>query len=140
MKHLPPVIRVVGDSGSGKTTLIERLLPRLAARGLKVGVVKHAHHGLTLDQRGKDSWRIWRAGAPAVVVAAPDDVLVRQRREWSRVSEVLELLPRDVDCILLEGFTRVGAVLDVAVLADIAASTPPAAAEAAIIEALDGDG
>ena len=34
------VFGISGYSGSGKTTLIERVLPVLAARGLKVAVLK----------------------------------------------------------------------------------------------------
>ena len=54
-----------GWSGSGKTTLIERLVPRLAARGLTVSLVKHAHHSFDVDQPGKDSWRHRQAGCEA---------------------------------------------------------------------------
>ena len=46
---------IAGWSGSGKTTLIERLLPAITARGLRVSVVKHAHHDFDIDQPGKDS-------------------------------------------------------------------------------------
>ena len=77
------VITVQGPSGSGKTTLIERVVARLRARGLSVGVMKHAHEGLTLDRRGKDSQRFWTSGAQAVLVAGPDELFVRQRRSWS---------------------------------------------------------
>ena len=37
---------IAGWSDSGKTTLIERLIPLLMGRGLRVGVVKHTHHSL----------------------------------------------------------------------------------------------
>ncbi|MGE5103278.1 MAG: molybdopterin-guanine dinucleotide biosynthesis protein B, partial [Betaproteobacteria bacterium] len=48
------VFGFAGWSGSGKTTLIEALVPRLTARGLRVSLVKHAHHGFDIDQPGKD--------------------------------------------------------------------------------------
>ena len=57
------VFGFAGWSGSGKTTLIERLIPRLVARGLTVSLVKHAHHEFDIDQPGKDSWRHREAGA-----------------------------------------------------------------------------
>ncbi|HXT51259.1 MAG TPA: molybdopterin-guanine dinucleotide biosynthesis protein MobB, partial [Thermoanaerobaculia bacterium] len=57
------VVGVAGWSGSGKTTLLERVVPALVADGLSVVVVKHDAHGLALDVAGKDSDRLFRAGA-----------------------------------------------------------------------------
>src|SRR5471030_2947186 len=51
------VFGFAGYSGSGKTTLIEQLVPRLVQRGLRVSVVKHAHHDFDVDVPGKDSYR-----------------------------------------------------------------------------------
>jgi len=51
-----------GWSGSGKTTLIERVIPRLTGRGLKVSLIKHAHHRFEIDRAGKDSYRLRDAG------------------------------------------------------------------------------
>ena len=99
------VVSVYGPSGSGKTTLIERLIPRLAARGLRVGVIKHAHEGFALDPQGKDSWRVWQAGAQAVVLAGPQECFLRQRSDAS-LRHVLALMPQGLDCILIEGFAR----------------------------------
>ena len=101
---MPAVISVHGPSGSGKTTLIERLLPRLRSRGLKVGVIKHAHHDLTLDVEGKDSWRMWQAGAAAVAVASPHETFIRQRGPEPSLERLLALMPGELDCILVEGF------------------------------------
>lgn len=38
------VFGFAGYSGSGKTTLIEQIIPRLVMEGLRVSVIKHAHH------------------------------------------------------------------------------------------------
>jgi molybdopterin-guanine dinucleotide biosynthesis protein B len=62
------VFGFAGWSGSGKTTLVEKLIPRFTARGLRVSVIKHAHHGFDLDKPGKDSWRHREAGAPQVLM------------------------------------------------------------------------
>jgi len=59
-----------GWSGSGKTTLIEQLIPRLAARGLCVSLIKHAHHAFDIDQPGKDSYRHRHAGCAEVLVTS----------------------------------------------------------------------
>jgi molybdopterin-guanine dinucleotide biosynthesis protein B len=46
------VFGIAGYSGSGKTTLLEKLIPQLTSRGLKVSVIKHAHHGFDIDRPG----------------------------------------------------------------------------------------
>lgn len=100
---MPVIVGVHGPSGSGKTTLIEELIPRLKARGITVGVIKHAHEGLTLDTKGKDSWRLWQAGAEAVLVAAPQETMLRTRGSAS-LESLLTRLPEHVDCLFVEGF------------------------------------
>ena len=64
------VFGFAGWSGSGKTTLIERLIPALVERGLRVSLVKHAHHEFDVDQPGKDSWRHRNAGCTEVLVSS----------------------------------------------------------------------
>src|ERR1700704_986576 len=59
-----------GWSGSGKTTLIEHLIPRFVKRGLKVSMIKHAHHSFDVDQPGKDSYRHRQAGCSEVMVVS----------------------------------------------------------------------
>lgn len=96
-----------GYSGSGKTTLVERLIPALKLRGLRVSVVKHAHHNFDIDHPGKDTWRHREAGA-FEVVAASNRRLVLQR-EFEQPAEltvhhlIAEVYP-GVDWVLVEGF------------------------------------
>ncbi len=59
-----------GWSGSGKTTLIEQVIPRLADRGLRVSLIKHAHHRFDIDQPGKDSYRHREAGCSEVLITS----------------------------------------------------------------------
>ena len=97
-----PVLGIDGWSGSGKTTLLEGLLPRLRARGLRICVVKHDAHGLTLDREGKDSHRFTRAGAEVVALSSPGQTALLIQRELS-LDEILNGI-QGVDLILLEGF------------------------------------
>jgi molybdopterin-guanine dinucleotide biosynthesis protein B len=69
-----------GWSGSGKTTLIEQLIPRFVKRGLRVSLIKHAHHTFDVDQPGKDSYRHRHAGAT--------EVLVTSSRRWVLMHEL----------------------------------------------------
>jgi molybdopterin-guanine dinucleotide biosynthesis protein B len=97
-----------GWSGSGKTTLIERLIPLFVERGLKVSLIKHAHHTFEVDQPGKDSYRHRHAGCT--------EVLASSSRRWALVHELrgarepgfAELIERlsPCDLVLVEGFKR----------------------------------
>ena len=101
------VVGFAGYSGAGKTTLIEQLIPALKARGLRVSVVKHAHHGFDIDHRGKDSWRHREAGAFEVVVASSRRLaLVREyeAEQEPTVAMLVAELRHDVDWVLVEGF------------------------------------
>ncbi|MEO8344927.1 MAG: molybdopterin-guanine dinucleotide biosynthesis protein B [Betaproteobacteria bacterium] len=64
------VFGFAGWSGSGKTTLIEALIPLLVARGIRVSLIKHAHHSFDLDQPGKDSYRHRVAGSREVLISS----------------------------------------------------------------------
>ena len=46
----PAVLAVSGVHNSGKTTLLEKLLPVLRSRGLKVGVIKHGTRYLLTEE------------------------------------------------------------------------------------------
>ena len=101
------VVGFAGYSGAGKTTLIERLIPALKARGLRVSVVKHAHHNFDIDHPGKDSYRHRVAGAFEVVVASDRRLaVVREYEETLQptVHLLVAELRRDVDWVLVEGF------------------------------------
>lgn len=105
-RHLPPVIRITGaQSNVGKTTLVELLIPALVVRGLRVGTVKHTHHGFDLDRPGKDSYRHGTAGAVATVLVGPTDAAVLLRSgQRLELQEAVERVREDVDLILAEGF------------------------------------
>lgn len=101
------VVGFAGYSGTGKTTLVEQLIPQLRAQGLRVSVVKHAHHKFDIDHPGKDTFRHREAGAYEVVVASSRRLaLIRQwevPQELSVHALIAELDP-GVDWVLVEGF------------------------------------
>jgi len=100
------VVGFSGFSGSGKTTLVEGVIASLTLAGLRVSVVKHAHHDFDIDHRGKDSWRHRQAGAFEVVIAS--------RRRLAKIREfpvevqptVHQVLAELIECdwALVEGF------------------------------------
>lgn len=106
MKKIP-IVSIVGYSGSGKTTLVEKLIPELIRRGLRVATIKHNRHGFEVDREGKDSWRHRRAGAALTVLASPGKVAVMADTEGDPgLGELGERFIRDVDVILAEGFKK----------------------------------
>ena len=101
------VVGFAGYSGSGKTTLVERLIPVLRLKGLRVSVVKHAHHRFDIDHEGKDTFRHREAGAFEVVVAS--DKRLALMREFEQpvqlsVHQLIAELYDGVDWVLVEGF------------------------------------
>ena len=102
------VIGLAGWSGAGKTTLLTRLIPHFNAQGLRVSVIKHAHHQFDVDVPGKDSWVHRQSGAT--------EVLVSSSRRWALMHELRgaaeprlpELLAKmsPVDLVIVEGFKR----------------------------------
>lgn len=65
-----PLLGFAAYSGTGKTTLLEALLPKLTAAGLRIGLLKHAHHDFDVDKPGKDSYRLRKAGASQMLIAS----------------------------------------------------------------------
>src|SRR5689334_24748458 len=102
------VIGLAGWSDAGKTTLLTRVIPYLLNDGLRVSVIKHAHHAFDVDVPGKDSWKHREAGAA--------EVLVSSTRRWALMHELRgaaeprlpELLAKmaQVDLVVVEGFKR----------------------------------
>ena len=95
-----------GWSGSGKTTLIEKLIPLFVKRGLRVSLIKHAHHTFDVDVPGKDSYRHRHAGAAEILVTSSRRwVLMHELRgeaEPTFDEQVKHLSPCDL--LLVEGF------------------------------------
>ena len=98
-----------GFSGAGKTHLVERLIPALKLRGLRVSVVKHAHHKFDIDHPGKDTYRHREAGAFEVVVASDRRLaLIREFEQPAELSvhQLIAELYEGVDWVLVEGFKQ----------------------------------
>jgi len=100
------VFGFAGWSGSGKTTLIEKLIPRFTKRGLRVSLIKHAHHTFDVDKAGKDSYRHRHAGASEVLVTSSQRwVLMHELRgtpEPSFEEQLKHFSPCDL--VIVEGF------------------------------------
>lgn len=107
-KTLPVIGICAAGSNAGKTTLITLLIPELAKQGLRVSVIKHAHHQFDIDHKGKDSYQIREAGAVQTLIAS--------NKRWALMTELAQepdlgdllakLDNRYADLVLVEGFKQ----------------------------------
>ncbi|WP_049536021.1 bifunctional molybdopterin-guanine dinucleotide biosynthesis adaptor protein MobB/molybdopterin molybdotransferase MoeA [Vibrio harveyi] len=108
MKHTLniPILGFAAYSGTGKTTLLEALLPKLTDAGLRIGMLKHAHHNFDVDQPGKDSHRLRKAGASQMLISSRNRFALMTETPESE-SEFDYLLTRfdedKLDVVLVEG-------------------------------------
>ena len=104
-----PVLGFAAWSGTGKTTLLKQLLPLLQNEGVRVGMIKHAHHDFDIDHPGKDSYELRKAGARQMLIASARRwalmVENKDRQADPVLGELLSHLDTDrLDLILVEGF------------------------------------
>ena len=109
MIHCPvPVLGFVAYSGSGKTTLLTKLIPLLIKEGIRVGVIKHAHHQVDIDKPGKDSYELRNAGARQVLLASAQRWALMVEEDQGEDPDLQGMLSRldmsGLDLVLVEGF------------------------------------
>jgi molybdopterin-guanine dinucleotide biosynthesis protein MobB len=106
-----PVLGMAAYSGTGKTTLLTRLIPLLKAEGLRIGVIKHAHHKVDVDRPGKDSYELRKAGAGQVLLATARRWVLMVEEAADDDPDLQIMLGRldltRLDLILVEGFRHV---------------------------------
>jgi molybdopterin-guanine dinucleotide biosynthesis protein B len=103
-----PILGFAAFSGTGKTTLLKQLLPILKTRGLRVGMIKHAHHRFEIDIPGKDSYELRKAGASQMLITSGHRwalMVDREVEEDPKLQEAIDQLNQSqLDLILVEGF------------------------------------
>jgi len=106
-----PVLGFAAYSGTGKTTLLVKLIPLLKEKGIRVALIKHAHHDFDIDIPGKDSYQLRRAGADQVLVASDKRrALIKEVADNTgpQLDELINELDLDiVELVLVEGFRHV---------------------------------
>ncbi|NQZ50296.1 MAG: molybdopterin-guanine dinucleotide biosynthesis protein B [Moritella sp.] len=109
LEHFPiPLLGFAAFSGTGKTTLITQLLPKLTERGLRIGMVKHSHHDIDMDNPKKDSYKLRKAGACQMVLASPHRTILfaeqDEPEEPKLITQLNWLNTNELDLVLVEGF------------------------------------
>lgn len=102
------IFGISGFSGSGKTTLIEKLIPQFTAGGLKVSLIKHAHHRFDIDHPGKDSYRHRNAGCTEVMITSSMRWALMHELRGEPELTLQEAIKRISPCdlLLIEGYKR----------------------------------
>jgi len=102
-----PCFSFVGRSNTGKTTVIERLIPILVGKGIKVAVIKHHPHDFEIDIPGKDTYRYKKAGAMVSILASPRKIaIVKDTEDELTLTEIVSRYVSDVDLLIIEGFKK----------------------------------
>lgn len=103
-----PVLGFAAYSGTGKTSLLKILIPLLKAKGIRVGVIKHAHHQVDIDKPGKDSYELRKAGAGQVILATAQRWALMVEEPVGDTPDLQTLVDRfdtsNLDLVLVEGF------------------------------------
>lgn len=104
-----PILGFSAYSGTGKTTLLRQIIPALKQRGLRVSVIKHAHHDFDLDFPGKDSYELRKSGADQTVICTMTRMAIIT--EFARPAEepdlqqiIASLDSSRADIVLVEGY------------------------------------
>ena len=102
---MPPVLALIGKPNCGKTTLIEKLIPALAEKGVRVGTIKHHHGDIRMDTPGKDTWRHKQAGAQVVLLSSPVGIgLIQDTAGDTPVEDLVSRYFQEVDLVIAEGY------------------------------------
>ena len=106
-RRVMPILSVIGRSNTGKTTLLEKLIPILRSRGLRIGTIKHHARDFEIDKEGKDSYRHKKAGANIAMITSPEKIaLVADARAGLPLAELVKRYMRDIDLVITEGYKR----------------------------------
>ncbi|MFL7011209.1 bifunctional molybdopterin-guanine dinucleotide biosynthesis adaptor protein MobB/molybdopterin molybdotransferase MoeA [Enterovibrio norvegicus] len=102
-----PVLGFAAFSGTGKTTLLEKLIPALVEKGIRIAMVKHAHHDFDVDKPGKDSYRLRKAGATQMLISSRyrHALMTETPDDECTLNQLLgQLDQNNADLVLVEGF------------------------------------
>lgn len=102
---MPPIISFVGKHNSGKSTLLAKVVNILTGQGIKLAVIKHASHDVSIQPAG-DSEKLFLAGADVVYVASPEISIKYERRPELSLNSIYEQVSEGMDLVITEGFKR----------------------------------
>tara|TARA_Y100000992_G_scaffold274749_1_gene217828 strand:+ start:114 stop:638 length:525 start_codon:yes stop_codon:yes gene_type:complete len=101
------VLGICGWSGSGKTDLVCRLIKFFTKNNLSVSTLKHTHHNIEIDKKGKDSFNHSKSGAKEVLVGGGSNWTLIHRGNENKnytIEYLINKFSKDTDILLIEGF------------------------------------
>ena len=108
MQFPKPVLGFSAYSGTGKTSLLVKLIPLMKLQGIRVAMIKHAHHDFDIDQPGKDSYELRKAGAGQVLISSEKRCAIITEYEIQVEPKLTDLIDRldlrNIDLVLVEGY------------------------------------
>jgi molybdopterin-guanine dinucleotide biosynthesis protein B len=108
LRFIKPVLGFAAYSGTGKTSLLVMLLPLMKLQGLRVAMIKHAHHDFDIDKPGKDSFELRKAGADQMLIASDKRYALITEYENQAEPELGDLIKQldleNIDLVMVEGF------------------------------------
>lgn len=103
-----PVVGFLAYSGTGKTTLLTKLISTLSGKGIRIGMIKHAHHTFDIDQQGKDSYKLRKAGASEMLIGSVNRWAhmadAENDEKFSLQDHIQRMNHNNLDLIFIEGF------------------------------------
>jgi molybdopterin-guanine dinucleotide biosynthesis protein len=108
--EMPKLLGFSAWSGTGKTTLLKKLIPALREQGVRLAVIKHAHHQFDVDHPGKDSYELRKSGANQMLIASENRWALMVDKENPQEPVLADLIGKldlaSLDLVLIEGFKR----------------------------------
>lgn len=108
--QMPKLLGFAAWSGTGKTTLLKKLIPALREKGVRLAVIKHAHHQFDVDHPGKDSYELRKAGANQMLIASANRWALMVDKSEPQEPVLADLVGKldlaNLDLVLVEGFKR----------------------------------
>lgn len=98
-----PILAICGWSNSGKTTLIKQLVDWFNQHSLSVIVIKHTSHRFYAGEEGKDTDRLFRAGADVLMHGPDQSIMYCHETSCTALEAQIPILAARYDFLLCEG-------------------------------------
>lgn len=100
----PAIFGFYGSSDTGKTTLITKLIKKLSTEGYKLATIKNTDKKISIDEKGKDTWKHSQAGAKLVVLSSnfETDFMLKEKISTTDIIHQISEIG-NYDAIIIEG-------------------------------------
>jgi molybdopterin-guanine dinucleotide biosynthesis protein B len=102
------ILGFYGPSNSGKTETITKIVKHFSDGGFKIATVKHIPSEFSIDQEGKDTWRMGMAGSNLVIAASNTETsfIIKNVLDLRKIIQIINSID-EFDLILIEGYKSI---------------------------------